>query len=57
MPIIGVATVCLLITTQDIGLLVAMSQNQLLRDALIARFTAARIPGASLNAARYSNDL
>ena len=53
----GVATASLLITTEDIDLHVAMSQNQLLRDALIDRFTAAGVPGASLNAARCSNDL
>ena len=53
----GVATVSLLITTEDIDLHVAISQSHLLRDALIDRFTAAGIPGASLNAARCSNEL
>ena len=57
MAIKGVATVGLLITTEDIDPHVAISQNQLLRDALIDRFTAAGIPGALLNAARCSNDL
>ena len=52
----GVATVGLLITAEDIDLHVAISQNQLLRDALIYRFTAAGIPGASINAARCSSD-
>ena len=52
----GVATVGLLITTEDIDLHVAMSHIQLLRDALIDRFTAAGIPGASINAARCSSD-
>ena len=33
-----------------------MSHIQLLRDALIDRFTAAGIPGASINAARCSSD-
>ena len=53
----GVATVSLLITTEDIDLHVAISQSHLLRDALIGRFPAAGIPGASLNAARCSNEL
>ena len=50
-----VATVSLLITTEDRDLHVAMSQNQSLRDTLIDRFTAAGIPGASINAARFSS--
>ena len=50
------ATVGLLITTEDIDLHVAMSHIQLLRGALIDRFTAAGIPGASINAARCSSD-
>ena len=33
-----------------------MSQIQLLRDALIDGFTAAGVPGASLNASRCSSD-
>ena len=33
-----------------------MSQNQLLRDALIDGFTAVGIPGASINAARCPSD-
>ena len=56
MPEKGVATVGLLITAEDIDLHVPISQNQLLRDALIYRFTAAGIPGASINAARCSSD-
>jgi hypothetical protein len=57
MPIKGVATVGLLITTEDRDLHVTMSQKKLLlRDALIDGFTAAGNPGASLNAARCSSD-
>ena len=56
MPIKSVATVGLLITTEDIDLYVALSQNQLLRDALIDGFTAVGIPGASINAARCSSN-
>ena len=57
MSIKGVATLSLLITTEDIDLHVAISQSHLLRDALIDSFTAAGIAGVSLNAARCSNDL
>ena len=53
----GVATMSLLITTEDIDLHVASSQSHLLCDALIDRFTAAGIPGASLNDERCSKDL
>ena len=51
-----VATVSLLISTEDRDLSVAMSQNQSLRDTLIAGFTAAGIPGAAINNARFSNE-
>ena len=47
-----VAIVSLLITTEDRDLSVAMSQNQSLRDTLIAGFTAAGISGAAINNAR-----
>ena len=50
-----VATVSLLITTEDRELSVAMSQNQSLRDTLIDGFTAAGIPGAAINNARFSS--
>ena len=50
-----VATVNLLITTEDRDLSVAMSQNQSLRDTLIDGFTAAGIPGAAINNARFSS--
>ena len=46
---VGVATVALLIATADRDPHVAMSQNQLLRDALIDGFTAVGIPGTSIN--------
>ena len=50
-----VATVNLLITTEDRDLSVAMSQNQSLRDTLIDGFTAAGIPSAAINNARFSS--
>ena len=50
-----VATVSLLITTEDRDLSIAMSQNQSLRDTLIDVFTAAGIPGSAINNARFSS--
>ena len=57
MPKKSVTAIGQLITTEDRDLHVAISQNQLLRDALIDGFTAAGILNASINAARCSNDL
>ena len=56
MPTKGVATIGLLITTEDRDLHIAMRQSQWLRDALNDGFTAAGIPSASLTAARCSSD-
>ena len=55
MPKNGVTAVGQLITIEDRDLHVAMSQNQLLRDALIDGFTADGIPVAPINAARFSS--
>lgn len=51
-----VATVSLLISTEDRDLSVAISQNLSLRDMLIAGFTAAGIPVAAINNARFSSE-